>query len=80
MYFDVQADATLPFSLAFGGHLRPGSTLLLEDNWRSRGAQVHPRPFLRIGNEAFENLLETQQLVYHGGDLTNPVYLVRVRG
>ncbi len=79
-YFHLDADATLPFRLLGGSALAGGSFLLLEENWQTRGAQVHPFPFQVIEEGSFQRLLHENHLVYQGGENGNLVYLVQVRG
>ncbi|MFQ5838518.1 MAG: hypothetical protein ACE5HJ_07020 [Thermoplasmata archaeon] len=80
MYFGLQAESSLPFKIAQGRPPGPGNVLLLEDNWRTRGAQVHPLPFLLLDEDSLSQLVDDNQLLYHGGDSANYVYLVLMRG
>jgi hypothetical protein len=80
MYFGIRADRSLPLDLARGRPLATGSILLLETTWGTRGAQMHPQPFLPVGEENLERLLQNNQLLYHGGGPWNGVYVVEVRG
>lgn len=80
MYFGVEGSSVLPLTLLYGSTPGPGSLLLLEGNWATRGAQVHPLPFLPLGEARFAGILEGNHLVYHGGDSANGVYAVVMRG
>ncbi len=80
MYFNARADSTLPFKLEVGAAHEAGSVLLVEENWSTRGAQVHPLPFLRIREEAFLRLQEDSNLIYHGGDSVNSLYIIIATG
>lgn len=75
----IGGDRTLPFMIVQGRRLPPGSTLLLEEQWASRGAQVHPQPFLLIEEELLAGVIKENNLVYHSGDSANSLYLVLVR-
>lgn len=80
MVFGLPADRTLPFRLAGGEAPPPGALLLLEANWVTRGAQVHPLPFLPVAPSAFESAVEDHHLLYHGGDVGNALFIVLSRG
>lgn len=73
--FGVEADASLPLTLAEGGDVAPGALLLVEGDWATRGAQVHPLPFVVV-DEAILARTREGAVVYHGGDAGNPLYLV----
>ncbi len=79
MAFGLRTDRTLPFKIVQGQPLGPGSTLLVEEKWALRGAQVHPMPFLPIGEESLAALLRYSDVVYHGGDSSNSLYILLVR-
>ncbi len=79
MYFSVRADSSLPSRLDQGERPAPDSILLMEENWRTRGAQVHPRPFLAIEHEVFRRLVEDSHLIYQGGDSTVTLYIALTR-
>lgn len=79
MLFGVQADTSLPLRLQTGGPLDEGSLLLLEGNWATRGAQVHPLPFQKVTQTQFDRLLGDNNLIYSGGDPKNPLYIVLSR-
>lgn len=76
----VSGDPSLPFKIVQGERLPPGSVMLLEEQWASRGAQVHPLPFLPVGESLLGDLLRDNNLVYHSGDDANSLYLVLVIG
>ncbi len=78
-FFNVRASSALPFEVERGGPTA-GSILFLEDIWRTRGAQVHPLPFMPLGEDEFANLVTQNHLIYQSGDSTNHVYIVLVRG
>ncbi len=75
----LRGDRTLPFMIMQGQRPPPGSILLLEEQWASRGAQVHPQPFLLIKEDLLASLINENNLVYHGGDSANSLYLVLVK-
>lgn len=77
-YLGVPADPTLPLALAEGDPAEPGALLLLEGNWASRGAQLHPLPFQVVEADVLARTLQGGHLVYHGGDGSNPLYLLVV--
>ncbi len=80
MAFGVGGDPTLPFRIVQGQALQPGSILLMEANWATRGAQVHPQPFLPIGEERLAYLLTEHDLIYHSGDSANALFVVLTTG
>lgn len=78
-YFHVPADGSLPLRL-LRGQPPPGDALLLvEGNWATRGAQVHPLPFQPLDPDALDRLLGDHDLIYHGGGEGNALYVLRVR-
>ncbi len=77
-YFGVPADGTLPLILEFNQPL-PDGILLLEENWGSRGAQVHPFPFIPIAEERLAGLVAGHNLIYHGGTEGNAIFVLQTR-
>lgn len=80
MYYGLEAESSLPISLLAGGPIQAGSILLVETVWTTRGAQMHPRPFVRVDPDAMSALLQNGHLVYAGGDAFNAVYVIVGRG
>lgn len=76
--FGLPADGSLPLRLRAGGGPPEDALLVLEGNWRTRGAQVHPLPFQRIDEGVFADLLKGGDLLYHGGSDGNPLFVVRL--
>ncbi len=75
-YFDTECDSLLPWKLRDREKIDSGSVLFMEDKWTSKGAQMYPMEPTIISNRTFQDILNSNNLIYSGGSGENKVYII----
>jgi hypothetical protein len=77
-HFGFDANMTFPWGFRQARSLGY-DYLLVEDEWKSIGAQMYPFENVKISEEDFDAVLDSTDLVYSGGS-DRVVYVLKVRG
>ncbi len=78
-YYGADGDGILPVRMVRGMSLESYDFLLLEDRWKSVGAQLHPREAVVVDEPTFERTIYDNHLIYINAASQENVYILKAK-